>query len=76
MSQLNFWSIATGYDVKYLLPVGIDKQIFALTVINDHYQAVVITKQFSMNIKAGCTRHASCAFFVRMRLISRRHVLY
>jgi len=25
MSQLNFWSITTGYDVKYLLPVGIDK---------------------------------------------------
>jgi len=26
MSLVNFWSIATGYDVKYLLPpIGIDK---------------------------------------------------
>jgi len=25
MSLVNFWSITTGYDVKYLLPVGIDK---------------------------------------------------
>jgi len=25
MSQLNFWSITTGYDLKYLLPVGINK---------------------------------------------------
>jgi len=24
MSQLNFWTITTGYDVKYLLPVGIE----------------------------------------------------
>ena len=24
MSQLNFWSITTGYIVKYLLPVGIE----------------------------------------------------
>ena len=26
--------------------------------------------------KAGCTRHAPCAFFGRMRLISWRHVLF
>jgi len=25
MSLVNFWFITTGYDVKYLLPVGIDK---------------------------------------------------
>jgi len=25
MSLVNFWYITTGYDVKYLLPVGIDK---------------------------------------------------
>jgi len=25
MSLVNFWSITTGYDVKYLLPVSIDK---------------------------------------------------
>jgi len=25
MSHLNFWSITTGYDVKYLLPVGIEQ---------------------------------------------------
>jgi len=25
MSQLNFWSITTGYNVKYLLPVGIEQ---------------------------------------------------
>jgi len=25
MSLVNFWSITTGYDVKYLLQVGIDK---------------------------------------------------
>jgi len=25
MSQLNFWSITTGYDVKYLLPLGIEQ---------------------------------------------------
>jgi len=25
MSLVNFWSITTGYDVKYFLPVGIDK---------------------------------------------------
>jgi len=25
MSLVNFWPITTGYDVKYLLPVGIDK---------------------------------------------------
>jgi len=25
MSLANFWSVTTGYDVKYLLPVGIDK---------------------------------------------------
>jgi len=24
MSLVNFWSITTGYDVKYLQPVGID----------------------------------------------------
>jgi len=22
MSQINSWSITTGYDVKYLLPIG------------------------------------------------------
>jgi len=25
MSLVNFWSITTGYDVKYLRLVGIDK---------------------------------------------------
>jgi len=25
MSLVNFWSVTTGFDVKYLLPVGIDK---------------------------------------------------
>jgi len=25
MSQLNFWSITTGYDVKYLLSLGIEQ---------------------------------------------------
>jgi len=25
MSLVNFWSITIGYDVKYLLLVGIDK---------------------------------------------------
>jgi len=25
MSLVTFWSITTGYDVKYLLLVGIDK---------------------------------------------------
>jgi len=25
MSLVNFWSITTGYDVKYILPGGIDK---------------------------------------------------
>jgi len=25
MPLVNFWSITTGYDVKYLLPVCIDK---------------------------------------------------
>jgi len=25
MSRFNFWSITTGYDLKYLLPVGIEQ---------------------------------------------------
>jgi len=38
MSLVNFWSITPGYDVKYLLPVGInninkDKKTFAFAVI-------------------------------------------
>jgi len=44
MPLANFWSVTTGYDVKYLLPVGIDK--FEQRQENDccrsdHYQAVV-----------------------------------
>jgi len=36
MSQLNFWSIATGYDVKCLhqsASINFDRQMFALVVI-------------------------------------------
>jgi len=40
MSLVNFWSITTGYDVKYLLPVGIDnfnkvKKTLAFAVITN-----------------------------------------
>jgi len=56
MSMVNFWSITTGYDVKYLVvPVGIDefnkdKKTFAFAVI---IIKQLLTKQFSMNIKGG-----------------------
>jgi len=53
MSSVNFWSITTGYDVKYLLPVGIDKfnkdkKTFAFAVI---VIKQLLTKQFSIYIK-------------------------
>jgi len=56
MSIVNFWSITTGYDVKYLVvPGGIDefnkdKKTFAFAVI---IIKQLLTKQFSMNIKSG-----------------------
>ena len=55
MSMVNFWSITTAYDVKYLVPVGIDefnkdKKMFAFAVI---IMKQLLTKQFSMNIKSG-----------------------
>jgi len=60
MSLVNFWSITTGNDVKYLLPVGIDninkdKKTFAFAVI---IIKKFLIKQFSMNIKSSEKRSA------------------
>jgi len=60
MPLVNFWSITTGNDVKYLLPVGIDnfnkdKKTFTFAVI---IIKQLSTKQFSMNIKSSGKRSA------------------
>jgi len=40
MSELNFRSIASGYDVKYLLPVSTNKFWQAnVCISSDHYQS-------------------------------------
>jgi len=51
MSQLNFWSIATRYDVRYLhqsASINFDKQMFVLVVI---IIKQLLGKQFSMNAR-------------------------
>jgi len=59
MLQLNFWSITRGYDVKYILPVGIDK--FSQRQENVCFCSDIkqlLTNQFSVNIKSSGKRSA------------------